>query len=92
MVGFPEDYTSSMTAQFGEYASPVLALTEKVFRANGWLQKRMRMENRPQQTRMAEAVAGAFVETSSLLFEAGTGVGKSLAYLIPGLIFCDQMI
>lgn len=87
MVGFPEDYTSSMTAQFGEYASPVLALTEKVFRANGWLQKRMRMENRPQQTRMAEAVAGAFVETSSLLFEAGTGVGKSLAYLIPGLIF-----
>ena len=77
----------SLNEQFGEYASEVAALTQKVFRANGWLQKRLRMENRPQQTRMAEAVAGAFVEGTSLLFEAGTGVGKSLAYLVPGLIF-----
>lgn len=87
MVGFAEDFEAGCSAQFGEYASEVVALTEKVFRANGWLQKRLRMENRPQQTRMAEAVAGTFVEASSLIFEAGTGVGKSLAYLIPGLIF-----
>lgn len=87
MVGFSESFEERTPAQFGEYASEVVALTEKVFRANGWLQKRLRMENRPQQTRMAEAVAETFVDGNSLLFEAGTGVGKSLAYLIPGLIF-----
>lgn len=85
MVGFAESFEAG--TDFGEYMSEVLALTEKVFRVNGWLQKRFRMENRPQQTRMAHAVAGTFLEGSSLLFEAGTGVGKSLAYLIPGLIF-----
>lgn len=87
MVGFSENFEFGGESQFGEYASEVLALTQKVFRANGWLQRFLRMENRPQQTRMAEAVAGTFSEGSSLLFEAGTGVGKSLAYLIPGLIF-----
>lgn len=87
MVGFSESFEESVSAPFGEYASEVVALTKKVFRANGWLQKRLRMENRPQQTRMAEAVAETFVGGDSLLFEAGTGVGKSLAYLIPGLIF-----
>jgi ATP-dependent DNA helicase DinG len=35
---------------------------------------------------MAQTVAHAFTEDTPLLFEAGTGVGKSLAYLIPGLI------
>lgn len=40
-------------------------------------------ELRPQQVRMAEAVAGAFNDSSTLIAEAGTGTGKSLAYLLP---------
>ena len=36
--------------------------------------------------RAARAVAGAMQADEPLLFEAGTGVGKSLAYLIPGII------
>ena len=36
---------------------------------------------------MAKSVASALVGSHNLLFEAGTGVGKSLAYLIPGLIY-----
>ena len=44
-------------------------------------------EHRPQQVEMLQAVARAFNEESHLLAEAGTGVGKSLAYLLPALLF-----
>ena len=40
-------------------------------------------ECRPQQADMARAVATAFNESHHLVVEAGTGVGKSLAYLAP---------
>ncbi|RPF42818.1 DNA polymerase-3 subunit epsilon/ATP-dependent DNA helicase DinG [Thermodesulfitimonas autotrophica] len=40
-------------------------------------------EERPQQKEMAAAVSEAFNEGFYLLAEAGTGTGKSLAYLIP---------
>ncbi|HMN96897.1 MAG TPA: helicase C-terminal domain-containing protein [Phycisphaerales bacterium] len=42
-------------------------------------------ELRPQQTRMAEAVASAMAGRRTLLVEAGTGVGKSFAYLLPAI-------
>lgn len=42
-------------------------------------------EARPQQQAMLRAVAEAFNEETHLLVEAGTGTGKSLAYLIPAL-------
>lgn len=37
---------------------------------------------------MAEAVAGAMDARSVLLVEAGTGVGKSFAYLVPAILRC----
>jgi len=40
-------------------------------------------EERPQQLEMAEAVARAMNDGVHLLMEAGTGTGKSLAYLVP---------
>lgn len=40
-------------------------------------------EHRPQQLELAEAVARAFNDGAHLLMEAGTGTGKSLAYLVP---------
>ncbi|HSA51892.1 MAG TPA: ATP-dependent DNA helicase [Yinghuangia sp.] len=40
---------------------------------------------RPGQIRMAEAVTGAIARREHLLVEAGTGTGKSLAYLVPAL-------
>ncbi len=46
-----------------------------------------RFEERPQQAEMAEAVAGAFSDGGHWLIEAGTGVGKSLAYLIPAALY-----
>lgn len=42
-------------------------------------------EDRPQQRQMAEAVARALETARPLLVEAGTGTGKTLAYLIPAL-------
>ena len=42
-------------------------------------------EPRPQQLEMARAVAEAFAAPSHLLVEAGTGVGKSFAYLLPAI-------
>jgi ATP-dependent DNA helicase DinG len=43
-------------------------------------------EHRPQQLRMAEAVTQAIDQESHLLVEAGTGVGKSFAYLVPAIL------
>ena len=42
-------------------------------------------EVRPQQIQMAQAIARAFAEPDHLIVEAGTGVGKSFAYLVPAL-------
>jgi ATP-dependent DNA helicase DinG len=43
-------------------------------------------ETRPQQLAMADAVAGAIVSPHHLMVEAGTGVGKSFAYLVPAIL------
>jgi ATP-dependent DNA helicase DinG len=43
-------------------------------------------EARPQQAALAEEVAEALERGEHLLAEAGTGTGKSLAYLLPALV------
>jgi ATP-dependent DNA helicase DinG len=43
-------------------------------------------EARPQQLAMAEAVADAVAAGKKLMVEAGTGVGKSFAYLVPSIL------
>jgi ATP-dependent DNA helicase DinG len=47
-------------------------------------------EHRPQQVEMLRAVARALNESCHLLVEAPTGVGKSLAYLIPAAHWAVQ--
>jgi ATP-dependent DNA helicase DinG len=42
--------------------------------------------HRPGQLQMAEAVAEAIGKREHLLVQAGTGTGKSLAYLVPGVV------
>jgi ATP-dependent DNA helicase DinG len=44
-------------------------------------------EYRPQQVEMLRAVAQAFSKGQHLLVEAGTGTGKSMAYLIPAALW-----
>lgn len=43
-------------------------------------------EERPQQSDMAGAVADAIEDRGSLVVEAATGTGKTLAYLVPALL------
>lgn len=51
------------------------------------LPQRPHYEERPQQQQLGMAVARALVDKEFLLAEAGTGTGKSLAYLIPALLW-----
>ena len=44
-------------------------------------------EHRPQQVEMARAACRAFNRGEILLAEAGTGTGKSLAYLVPAVLW-----
>ena len=54
------------------------------FRSDGRLARLIEQyELRTQQQEMAEAVAQAFNESRYIIAEAGTGTGKSMAYLIP---------
>lgn len=46
-----------------------------------------RAEERPGQVRMVRAVARTLAKGATLLCEAGTGTGKTLAYLVPALAF-----
>jgi ATP-dependent DNA helicase DinG len=49
-------------------------------------------EDRPGQVAMAEAVAKAMDDQQHLLVQAGTGTGKSLAYLVPALLHRDRVV
>ncbi len=60
---------------------------EEIFSPTGILSRAKNFEFRPQQQEMAMAVARALANQEHLAVEAGTGVGKSLAYLVPGILF-----
>jgi predicted DnaQ family exonuclease/DinG family helicase len=57
---------------------------ERSMRAGGEVAARLDdFEERPEQIQMLRVVAQAFNDSASLLVEAGTGTGKSLAYVLP---------
>jgi ATP-dependent DNA helicase DinG len=84
MIGVNED--SGLPATTGLRPTRVRELVGEVFAKTGQLCTALDLEHRPEQEQMACAVAAAMRDDEPLLFEAGTGVGKSLAYLIPGII------
>lgn len=47
-------------------------------------------EERPSQIELLKSIATAFNENKIGVFEAGTGVGKSYAYLIPSLLWAES--
>ena len=57
----------------------------EIFSETGLLSKSPDFEYRAEQQQMAGEVAEALEGERSLVIEAGTGVGKSLAYLIPAI-------
>ena len=63
------------------------ATLDSILGPTGSIARRLgeKYEHRPQQMEMAAAVERAFAEGHHLLVEAGTGVGKSFAYLLPAI-------
>ncbi|MCC6234717.1 MAG: DEAD/DEAH box helicase [Verrucomicrobiales bacterium] len=79
-------------AENGSSASGV-SLEHRVaefFSDSGPLSRARNFEYRPQQQAMAVAVARALERGEHLVAEAGTGVGKSLAYLVPAILFAVE--
>ena len=71
-------------------------LTERVaeiFAEDGTLAQTLpAFESRPAQREMATAVATTFQNGGVLLVEAGTGTGKTLAYLVPAILSGERVL
>ena len=71
----------------GSDVADLVAEVEHIFGPTGLFSKSSAFEYREQQQRMAMEVARALVDGGNLMAEAGTGVGKSFAYLVPAILF-----
>jgi ATP-dependent DNA helicase DinG len=80
MIRFAEE-------QSGEADVDLLSIVNSIFREGGILEQVLGFEHRPEQYEMARSICASLLKENHLLFEAGTGVGKSLAYLIPSILF-----
>jgi ATP-dependent DNA helicase DinG len=80
--------------KIGKAAHRTAKLTVKHFFApNGILsQAHPNYEYRPGQLEMAEAVASALADRRHLIVEAGTGTGKTLAYLVPSILSGKRVV
>ena len=69
-----------------------MALTvEDILAPGGLISQRLsQFERRDEQLEMARATAAAFADRQHLIAEAGTGVGKSFAYLVPAILRVAQ--
>ena len=66
---------------------------ERAFAAGGPLAANVRgFKVRPQQLEMARAIHDAMASTGVLIAEAGTGTGKTFAYLVPALLAGGKVI
>ena len=68
-------------------------LISNIFSVNGELSKSIKgFRPRTEQIEMAHAVGESIQNKSSLIIEAGTGTGKTFAYLAPALVFGKKTI
>ncbi|WP_372871851.1 ATP-dependent DNA helicase [Shewanella sp.] len=74
-------------------ANNLIVRTQAVFDEDGVLSRFIRgYRRREVQQQMAEEVASCLSYTHKLVLEAGTGVGKTFAYLVPALLSGKQVI
>ena len=73
--------------------SPKARTAREFFKKSGTLSKwHPNYEFREGQLTMAEAVESALAEKKHLIVEAGTGTGKTLAYLIPAILSGKRVV
>jgi ATP-dependent DNA helicase DinG len=66
---------------------------DQLFNVNGPLSEAVRgFRPRQSQTEMAKAIANAIANRQTLIAEAGTGTGKTFAYLVPALLWGGKVI
>ncbi len=75
MIAFRQDFEPEFSRQ-----------VQALFGPKGALSRQARFEYRPQQQKMAVSISEALERQEHLVIEAGTGVGKSLAYLVPSVL------
>jgi ATP-dependent DNA helicase DinG len=79
----------SPAASYGKYDAEV----DRIFGAGGPLAPAVgTFKPRQSQTEMAKAIAHAISEQGTLIAEAGTGTGKTFAYLVPALLWGGKTI
>ena len=79
MISIREDGGSGMASAFEQEVREIFSETGKLSHGAGF-------EFRREQQDMACAVARTLERSGHLVVEAGTGVGKSLAYLVPAAL------
>ncbi|MBA2743311.1 MAG: DEAD/DEAH box helicase [Chthoniobacterales bacterium] len=79
-----------MIALKEELGSDFVERVGAIFSETGLLAKAKNFEYRAEQQQMAVAVAQALEQEQHLVVEAGTGVGKSIAYLVPAILFAIE--
>src|SRR6478752_6330098 len=77
----------SLREDFSGVSSPFAREIEEIFSPTGLLSQASNYEYRAEQQKMAVEVALNLENGSHLAVEAGTGVGKSFAYLIPAVLY-----
>ncbi len=84
---------SSQASPSGDHGSAYAAELDLLFSDTGRLAAAIEgFRSRAAQTDMAKAVAQAIATQGTLIAEAGTGTGKTFAYLVPALIWGGKVI
>ncbi len=70
-----------------------MSQSETIFSPDGLLSEHLdNFRYRPQQQHMSARVESALEQHSQLIIEAGTGVGKTFAYLVPALLSRQKVV
>jgi ATP-dependent DNA helicase DinG len=86
---YPADPADSSAAPAGKYDTEI----DRLFSAGGPLAPAVgSFSPRRSQTEMAKAIAQAIADQKTLIAEAGTGTGKTFAYLVPALMWGGKTI
>jgi ATP-dependent DNA helicase DinG len=91
--GLPTDLPASLPAEPQAAPGKHDADIERLFGAGGPLGPAVgSYKPRRSQTEMAKAIASAIDSQTTLIAEAGTGTGKTFAYLVPALMWGGKTI
>lgn len=84
----PDDAPMGIAAGSADRYAPTPSVIQDMMAGDGRLARNLpRYERRQQQVEMAAAVLDALNHSRHVMIEAGTGTGKSLAYLLPAMVW-----